>query len=115
MNGGLGELMIIHPIQIDVQKLEIEKLRKGKNKAEEELELKASLSKIEKMKKRIEKLETALQNCEIRVEYLEANESCNNEQVHYFQNQVRCRDHIMGEAVVQIREVADHIQTLAVQ
>ncbi|MBA0756394.1 hypothetical protein Gogos_022287 [Gossypium gossypioides] len=61
------------------------------------------------MKKRIEELEMALQNCEIRIEYLEANESRNNEQLHYFQNQVRSRDNIMGEAVVQIREVADHI------
>ncbi|MBA0878902.1 hypothetical protein Goshw_010477 [Gossypium schwendimanii] len=30
-------------------------------------------------------------------------------------SQVRNRDHLMKEAVVQIREVADHIQTLAVQ
>ncbi|MBA0788421.1 hypothetical protein Gotri_027387 [Gossypium trilobum] len=67
------------------------------------------------MKERIEELETALQNCEIRIEYLEANEDRQNEQLHYFQNQVRDRDHIMGKAVVQIREVADHLQTLAVQ
>ncbi|MBA0781540.1 hypothetical protein Gotri_002461 [Gossypium trilobum] len=46
------------------------------------------------MKERIEELEITLQNCEIRIEY---------------------RDHIMGEAMVQIREVADHQQTLAVQ
>ncbi|MFQ6664532.1 hypothetical protein Gotur_031612 [Gossypium turneri] len=67
------------------------------------------------MKKRIEELETALQNCEIRIEYLEANEYRNKEQLHYFQNQVRNRDHMMREAMVQIREVADHLQTLAVQ
>ena len=79
------------------------------------IELKASLSKIEEMKKRIEELETALQNCEIRIKHLEANENRNNEQLHYFQNQVRSRDHIMEEAVVQIREVADHVQALAVQ
>ncbi|MFQ6659421.1 hypothetical protein Gotur_028325 [Gossypium turneri] len=156
-------------LDIDVQKLETEKLRKGKNKAEEELdslktnykklclsmrtaglektseqwreeireendkvdrwewkfqeyrnrnfaiELRASLSKIEEMKKRIEELETTLQNCEIRIKYLEANEDRNKEQLHYFQNQVRNKDRIMGEAVVQIREVADHLQTLAVQ
>ncbi|MBA0635898.1 hypothetical protein Godav_025481 [Gossypium davidsonii] len=30
-------------------------------------------------------------------------------------NQVMDKDHIMGEAVAQIREVADHLQTLAVQ
>ncbi|MBA0881326.1 hypothetical protein Goshw_017525, partial [Gossypium schwendimanii] len=66
------------------------------------------------MKERIEQLETALHNCEIRIEYLEANED-RYEQLHYFQNQVRSRDHITGEIVVQIREVADHLQTLAVQ
>ncbi|MBA0778250.1 hypothetical protein Gotri_006137 [Gossypium trilobum] len=46
------------------------------------------------MKKRIEELEMTLQNCGIRIEN---------------------RDHIMGEVVVQIQEVADHLQTLAVQ
>ncbi|XP_040944251.1 tropomyosin-1-like [Gossypium hirsutum] len=79
------------------------------------IELRASLGKIEEMKKRIEELETTLQNCEIRIECLEAIESHNKEQLHYFQNHVRSRDHIMEEAVVQIREVVDHIQTLAVQ
>ncbi|MBA0786197.1 hypothetical protein Gotri_025519 [Gossypium trilobum] len=58
------------------------------------MELRASFRKIEEMKKRIEELETSFQNCEIRIE---------------------SRDHIMGEAVVQIRKVADHLQTLAVQ
>ncbi|MFQ6665346.1 hypothetical protein Gotur_032112 [Gossypium turneri] len=126
-------------LDIDVQKLKTEKLRKGKNKVEEELdslkidykklrlsmktaglirnealekslsdsqrekgelkdrvtelerslrqyqnrnstiELRASLSKIEEMKKRIEELEMALQNCEIRIKCLEASESRNNE------------------------------------
>ncbi|XP_012472474.1 uncharacterized protein LOC105789651 [Gossypium raimondii] len=79
------------------------------------MELKASLNRIEEMKERIEELEEALQNCEIRIEYLEANEDRQNEQLHYFQNQVRDRDHIMGEAVAQIREVTNHLQTLAVQ
>ncbi|XP_012461492.1 uncharacterized protein LOC105781502 [Gossypium raimondii] len=79
------------------------------------MELRASLSKIEEMKGRIEELESALRNCEIRIEYLEANEGRQNKQLHHFQNQVRNRDHIMGEVVAQIREVADHLQTLAVQ
>ncbi|MBA0650145.1 hypothetical protein Goklo_017603, partial [Gossypium klotzschianum] len=79
------------------------------------MELRASLNRIEEKKERIEDLETVLQNYEIRIEFLKANEDRQNEQLHYFQNQVRDRDHIMGEAVVQIREVVDHLQTLAVQ
>ncbi|XP_012477746.1 uncharacterized protein LOC105793378 [Gossypium raimondii] len=79
------------------------------------IELKVSLSKIEEMKQRIEELETALQNCENRIKHLEANENRNKKQLQYFQNQVRSRDNIMEEAVVQIREVADHVQALAVQ
>ncbi|MBA0632034.1 hypothetical protein Godav_000851, partial [Gossypium davidsonii] len=67
------------------------------------IELRASLSRIEEMKKRIEELEAALQNCEIQIKNLEANKDRNNEQLHYFQNQVRNIYHIMGEAVVQIR------------
>ncbi|MFQ6654826.1 hypothetical protein Gotur_025638, partial [Gossypium turneri] len=74
------------------------------------IELKASLNRIEEMKERIEELEAALRNYEIRIEYLEANEDRQNEQLYYFQNQVRDRDHIIGEAVAQIREVADHLQ-----
>ncbi|MFQ6658089.1 hypothetical protein Gotur_027506, partial [Gossypium turneri] len=74
------------------------------------MELRASLSKIEEMKERIEKLESALRNCEIRTEYLETNESRQREQLHHFQNQVENRDRIMGEAMVQIREVADRLQ-----
>ncbi|MBA0672733.1 hypothetical protein Goklo_024154 [Gossypium klotzschianum] len=79
------------------------------------VKLKASLNKIEEMKSKIEELEAALRNCEVRIEHLEAKECRQNEQLHYFQNQVRNRDHVMGEDVVQIREVADHLQTLAVQ
>ncbi|KAK5803463.1 hypothetical protein PVK06_031108 [Gossypium arboreum] len=56
------------------------------------IELKASQSRIEELKKNIEELKTALQN-----------------------HQVRSRDYIMGEALTQVREVADHLQTLAVQ
>ncbi|MFQ6622649.1 hypothetical protein Gotur_001910 [Gossypium turneri] len=136
-------------LDIDVQELEAEKLSKGKNKADKDLDSlklyykklclstrtaglgktseqwceeiqeeknkadRASLSKIEEMKERIEELESALQNC--RIEYLKTNEDRQNEQLHHLQNQVRNRDHIMGEAVVQIRGVADHLQTLAVQ
>ncbi|KAG8485350.1 hypothetical protein CXB51_021782 [Gossypium anomalum] len=78
-------------------------------------ELKVSLSKLEVMKGKIEELETALQNCEMRIEFLEANEEQWKNQLHHSQDQVRNRDYIMGEAVTQIREVADYLQYMAVQ
>ncbi|MFQ6652441.1 hypothetical protein Gotur_024306, partial [Gossypium turneri] len=73
------------------------------------MELRTSLSKIEELKERIEELESVLRNCEIRMEYLETNESRQSEQLHHLQNQVENRDRIMGEAVVQIREVANYL------
>ncbi|MFQ6655881.1 hypothetical protein Gotur_026242 [Gossypium turneri] len=158
-------------LDADVQKVEDEKLRKGKNKAEEDLDslktdykklrlsmrtaglgktseqwrqeiqeerskadrwerkfqeaqyrnhnsvikLRASLNKIEEMKGKIEELESALQSCEPQIEFLEVNEERWKEKLHYSQNQVRSRDYIMGKAVAQILEVADHLQTLAIQ
>ncbi|MBA0638336.1 hypothetical protein Godav_029693 [Gossypium davidsonii] len=57
------------------------------------MELRASLGKIEQMKRKVEELEMTLQNCEMRIEFLEASEERKKE---------------------QIREVADYLQTLAV-
>ncbi|KAA3488032.1 coiled-coil domain-containing protein 102A-like protein [Gossypium australe] len=128
-------------LDVGVQNLEAEKIRKEKNKAEEDLdnlktdykkvclsirtvryhshdfaiELKASLNKIEKLKRMIEELKTILQNCELRVELLETNNEHWKEQFQRSQGLIRDRDHIMGEAVTQVREVADHLQTLTVQ
>ncbi|KAG8498208.1 hypothetical protein CXB51_006639 [Gossypium anomalum] len=73
------------------------------------LELRASLSKIEEMKGRIEELEASLQNCEMRIQFFEANEDCWKERLHQTQDQVRNRDYVMGEAITQIREVADYL------
>ncbi|MBA0637638.1 hypothetical protein Godav_024646 [Gossypium davidsonii] len=70
---------------------------------------------MEQIKRTVEELEMALQNCEAMIEYLEANKDHQNEQLHYFQDQVTKRDHIIGEVVVQIQEVAEHLQTLAMQ
>ncbi|MBA0596239.1 hypothetical protein Gorai_013068 [Gossypium raimondii] len=78
------------------------------------IKLRANLSKIEELKGKIGELEAALQNCELRVEFLEKNNEQWKEQFQCSQGQVRDRDYIMGEAVGQIREVADHLQTLAV-
>ncbi|MBA0614922.1 hypothetical protein Godav_015137, partial [Gossypium davidsonii] len=108
-------------LDADVQKLEAERLRKRKAMAEEDLDsLKIDYKKLRLSMRTVRLGKTSeqwpvLQNYEIRIEFLKANEDRQNEQLHYFQNQVRDRDHIMGEAVVQIREVVDHLQTLAVQ
>ncbi|MFQ6626434.1 hypothetical protein Gotur_005308, partial [Gossypium turneri] len=79
------------------------------------MKLRVSLGKIKQMKRRVQELEMALQNCEMQIEFLETSEERQKEQLIFCQNQVRNRDHIMGEAVAQIREVADYLQTLAVQ
>ncbi|MFQ6657956.1 hypothetical protein Gotur_027431, partial [Gossypium turneri] len=67
------------------------------------------------MKRTVEELEMVLQNCEVKIKYPEASEDHQNKQLHYFHDQVATRDHIMREAMVQIQEVAEHLQTLAVQ
>ncbi|MBA0694560.1 hypothetical protein Goari_004843, partial [Gossypium aridum] len=79
-------------------------------------ELKSSLTKIE-LKRKIEELElgVALQNCELRVELLEMNNEHWKEKLQCSQGQIRDRDHIMSEALTQVPEVANHLQTLAVQ
>ncbi|XP_040971372.1 polyamine-modulated factor 1-binding protein 1-like [Gossypium hirsutum] len=79
------------------------------------VELKASLNKIEEMKYNIGGLETALRNYELQIEQLEAREGHWKGEFHHFQDQVRDRDYLMGEAIVQIREVADHLEDLAAQ
>ncbi|XP_017635949.1 uncharacterized protein LOC108478020 [Gossypium arboreum] len=78
-------------------------------------ELRASLSKIEEIKGKIEELEAALQSCEMKIGFLEENEEQWKNQLYHSQDQVRNKDYIMGEAVTQIREVADYLQSLAVQ
>ncbi|KAG8492555.1 hypothetical protein CXB51_009961 [Gossypium anomalum] len=79
------------------------------------VELKASLNKIEEMKHNIGRLETALQNYKLRIEQLKAREGHWKEELHHLQDQVGDTDYLMGEAIVQIREVADHLQDLAAQ
>ncbi|XP_017609164.1 uncharacterized protein LOC108455061 [Gossypium arboreum] len=144
-------------LDVEIQKLEAEKLQKRKSEVEEDLEslkvdykklrlsmrtvglgktseqwrqevreerakvdqwekrFKASLGKIKEMKWKIEELEMALQSCEMRIEFLEANEEQWKGQLHHSQDQVRSKDYITGEAVMQIREVAEYLQSLTVQ
>ncbi|XP_040971854.1 myosin heavy chain, clone 203-like [Gossypium hirsutum] len=79
------------------------------------IELKASQNRIEELKENIEELKTALQNRELQIELLVVNNERWKEQLHQSQDQVRSRDYVMGEALTQVREVADHLQTFTVQ
>ncbi|MFQ6655331.1 hypothetical protein Gotur_025937 [Gossypium turneri] len=79
------------------------------------IKLRASLNKIEELNGKIGELEDALQNSKLRVELLERSNEQWQEQFHHSQSQIRDRDYIMGEAVTQVQEVADHLQTLAVR
>ncbi|XP_016679044.1 golgin subfamily A member 6-like protein 22 [Gossypium hirsutum] len=160
-------------LDVDVQKLEAERPRKGKNKAEEDLDsLKTEYKKLsrsmrtaglrktseqwrqevkeekskanqweekfwdaqaregalkrslvesqnekEGLKIRVSELERSLYQYRTRksIELLEVNNERLREQLHQSQDQVRNRDYVMGEALTQVREVADHLQKLVVQ
>ncbi|MBA0670723.1 hypothetical protein Goklo_025086 [Gossypium klotzschianum] len=93
---GYAPLMVLRQYRVAELERSLHQYR-SRNSA---MELRASLGKIEEMKERIEKLESALRSCEIRTEYLETNESRQNEQLYHLQNQVENRNRIMGEAVV---------------
>ncbi|KAG8482867.1 hypothetical protein CXB51_024212 [Gossypium anomalum] len=94
---------------------ELEKVLHQHRDRNSDIELRASLSRIEDLKGKVEELETTLQNCELRIEFLDSNNEQWKIQLRQLQDQVRDRDYVMGEAVAQIREVVDHLQTLAVQ
>ncbi|MBA0671114.1 hypothetical protein Goklo_028995 [Gossypium klotzschianum] len=121
-------------LDVDVQKLEAEKLKKGKNKVEEDLdslktdykklrvsmrtaglgktseqwrlEIQEERNKADGWKKKCQET----QDCEARIAFFEANEERQKEQLHYYQSQVRDRDHVMGEAVAHIREKLEQMQ-----
>ncbi|MBA0856291.1 hypothetical protein Goshw_026068 [Gossypium schwendimanii] len=87
-------------LDIDIHKLEAEKLRKGKNKVEEDLDsLKMDYKKLH-LSIRTVGLGKTLEQWR--------NEQC-QEQLHHSQSQIIGRDYIMGETVTQVREVADHL------
>ncbi|MFQ6661417.1 hypothetical protein Gotur_029591 [Gossypium turneri] len=92
------------------KKLEGNKLRKGKNKAEEDLDsLKMDYKKLRLSMRTVELEKTSDQ-------WRQETKEEKNRVVQWEKNAKipRDRDHTMGEAVAQIREVTDHLQTLAV-
>ncbi|KAK8505748.1 hypothetical protein V6N12_024731 [Hibiscus sabdariffa] len=84
-----------------------------------EAQLAASQEENAMMKEQVEDLECSLQTCQEELESfkeLQEYEKARWEaQLQHSQDQVRNRDHVMRKALVQIRDVAEHLQTLAVQ
>ncbi|MBA0877392.1 hypothetical protein Goshw_017552 [Gossypium schwendimanii] len=105
-------------LDVNVQKSRVAELERSLHQHRSRnfvIEWKASLTEIEEFKGNIEELDAVLQNCELRVELLEMNNEHWKEQLQHSQGQIRDKDHIMGKALTQVQEVADHLQTLAVQ
>ncbi|XP_052487924.1 uncharacterized protein LOC128041676 [Gossypium raimondii] len=114
----LGESLLVcqnEKTELKVRVTELERSLYQYRSRNSTVELKASLDKIEGLKGQVGELEDALQNSELRIELLEKSNEQWQGQFHRSQDQIRERDYIMGEAVAQVREVADHLQTLAVQ
>ncbi|XP_012481090.1 uncharacterized protein LOC105795987 [Gossypium raimondii] len=77
------------------------------------MELRASLDKIEQMKRRVEELEMALQNCEIRIESLKASEEPKNLSAkHRYGTRAKTKD--MDQRLEKLeqlqREMQDQLQ-----
>ncbi|KAG8492479.1 hypothetical protein CXB51_009542 [Gossypium anomalum] len=74
-------------------------------------------SKVElkELKSKVEDLEAALHKGKLRIQQLETQENYLKGELHQSRGQVKERDHVMGEAITQIREVAEYVQDLAVR
>ncbi|MFQ6626380.1 hypothetical protein Gotur_006198 [Gossypium turneri] len=117
-------------LDADVQKLEAEKFKKGKNKAEEDLDsLKMDYKKfrlsmrtarlgktseqwqqeIQEEKGKADRWEKIYQETQVQNEALERSMSESQSEKDELKSQVRNRDHVMGEAVAQIRGVANYL------
>ncbi|XP_016745075.1 uncharacterized protein [Gossypium hirsutum] len=115
----IEEHLTVIPFELEIIRQDFERksleLEKRIEQLEEEKMQLASQSRIEELKEKIEELKVVLQNRELQIELLEVNNERWKEQLHQSQDQVRNRDYVMGEALTQVREVADHLQTLEVQ
>ncbi|KAG8497061.1 hypothetical protein CXB51_008341 [Gossypium anomalum] len=61
------------------------------------------------------KTKVALHDGELRVEQLKAQEDYLKGELHQARGQVEERDYVIGEAIAQIREVAEYVQDLAIR
>ncbi|KAG8482615.1 hypothetical protein CXB51_024363 [Gossypium anomalum] len=73
-----------------------------------------STVELKELKSKVEDLEAALQEGKLWIEQLETQGDYLKGELHQSRGQIRERDHVMGEAIAQIREVAEYVQDLAV-
>ncbi|KAL1162307.1 hypothetical protein V6Z11_A07G192500 [Gossypium hirsutum] len=74
-----------------------------------------STVELKELKSKVEDLEAALQEGKLQIEQLEAQGDYLKRELHQSRGQIRERDHVMEEAIAQIREVAEYVQDLAVR
>ncbi|KAG8480071.1 hypothetical protein CXB51_025186 [Gossypium anomalum] len=74
-----------------------------------------STVELKELKSKVEDLEAALQEGKLRIEQLETQGDYLKGELYQSRGQIRERDHVMGEAIAQIREVAEYVQDLAVR
>ncbi|KAG8498794.1 hypothetical protein CXB51_005145 [Gossypium anomalum] len=74
-----------------------------------------STVELKELKSKVDDLEVALHDGELRVEQLKAQEEYLKGELHQARGQVEERDYVIGEAIAQIREVAEYVQDLAIR
>ncbi|KAG8502453.1 hypothetical protein CXB51_000342 [Gossypium anomalum] len=119
-------------LHIDVQKMEVslrrakvggssdqlqKEVQEGKARAESFRWHRNHDSTVElkELKRKVEDLETTFEEGKLRIEQLEMQGDYLKGELHQSRGQVRENDHVMGEAIAQIREVAEYVQDLAVR
>ncbi|KAG8502958.1 hypothetical protein CXB51_000772 [Gossypium anomalum] len=70
---------------------------------------------LKELKSKVEDLEVALHEGKLRIEWLETQEDYLKGELHQSRGQVKEMDHVMGEGIAQIREVAEYVQDLTVR
>ncbi|KAG8482646.1 hypothetical protein CXB51_023967 [Gossypium anomalum] len=74
-----------------------------------------STVELKELKSKVDDLEMALNEGKLRVEQLKAQEDYLKGELHQARGQVEERDYVIGEAIAQIREVAEYMQDLAIR
>ncbi|KAL1150959.1 hypothetical protein V6Z11_A09G009200 [Gossypium hirsutum] len=74
-----------------------------------------STIELKELKIEVEDLEAALQEGKLQIEQLEMQGNYLKGELHQSRGQIRERDHVMEEAIAQIRDVTEYVQDLAVR